>query len=349
MKTPSQEDLLGYVLGALEAQEERDVQHYLDTNPDAEEELLTLREGINPLSALDPCPESRPGLARRTCELVANLESTQQIPAANSAVEDTADPQVVTPASLFRFSTIAERFHHPFSFARTDLLACIAVIAIFSSILFPAISWSRFNSRISSCQNNLRHVGLAMLQYSDLHGQPNIQIPSASSHRSATSSFVPVLLEVGLIEDESTFSCAGLGDVDLPSIPSRNQLSNAQGSQLSELQQRMGGHFGYALGFFEGKTWQAPRNVGSSQVVVLADRPSNKLPGRRSDNHGGRGQNLFFGDGHVSFVKGHAIGNDAIYENDMGIVGPGVGPHDNVIAPSHLEPVLLDYISPSTD
>lgn len=354
MNTPSQEDLLGYVLGALEAQEQSDVQQYIDENPQAEDELLELRHAMAPLEALDAFPRGRPGLARRTSELVANLESSrinasdldlQDV--SHDGVADDTDHEPATPGSIFRFRQLAGRLEHPATWSRTDMLAGIAFLAILSGILFPAISWSRYNSRVNACQHNLANVGLAMLQFSDIHGQANIQIPGPN-RLTATSAFAPNLLEAGLVENEAAFRCAGLVSEEAPRIPTRAQLANAKGSQLSELHRRMGGDYGYGMGYLDHKSqaWHAPRNDGSSHVVVIADLPSNELPGRKSINHNGRGQNLFFGDGHVAFVKGHTVGNDAIYENDMGIVGPGVGPQDNVIAPSHLPPVVLEIVKP---
>lgn len=70
MKHPSQEDLLGYVLGALDAPEHREIQQLIDQNPEIEEELLRIKSSLLPLDELDS-GKSRPGLARRTCEAVA--------------------------------------------------------------------------------------------------------------------------------------------------------------------------------------------------------------------------------------------------------------------------------------
>ena len=52
MKHPSQEDLLGYVLGALDAQEERDLQEQIDANPEIEDQLLEIRNSMTPLESL---------------------------------------------------------------------------------------------------------------------------------------------------------------------------------------------------------------------------------------------------------------------------------------------------------
>lgn len=347
MKHPSQEDLLGYVLGALDAQEERDLQEKIDSNPEIEDQLLELRHAMSPLDSLSfGEPGSRPGLARRTCELVANLKHGKQdlfedSDAIREMFDDapTSQETELQPASqLSAFSQFTDRLVHPRSWSRIDLLAGVAMLAIFASILLPAISHSRFQGRIDSCKHNLTQVGNAMLAYSDLHGSHFINA-SMSMASSNNGLFGPVLTGSGFIEDDSLFACAGRAEAEPLQIPTMQQIRSARGSQKETLLRRMGGHFGYALGFFDGDKYSAPRNDGSAHAVIIADMPSADLPGRSSQNHSGKGQNCFFADGHIQFVTNHAIGGDAIYENDLGIVGPGIGERDNVIAPCHVAPV----------
>ena len=66
-----QEELLGYVLGALDAPEERNIRQKIESDPSLQEEVNKLQASILPLDHLDNPLGSRPGLARRTCEWVA--------------------------------------------------------------------------------------------------------------------------------------------------------------------------------------------------------------------------------------------------------------------------------------
>jgi prepilin-type processing-associated H-X9-DG protein len=245
------------------------------------------------------------------------------------------------PASMF--SRFTDRLVHPSSLSRVDVLAGVAILAVFASILLPAISHSRFQSRIESCKHNLCEVGTAMLVYSDLNNAKFVDVSNASLASSNAGIFAPVLKSAGFVDDDSLFACAGRLESEPPRIPTLQQIRSAEGDRLEELKRRMGGHFGYALGFFKSGKYSAPRNDGSAHTILFADMPSADLPGRGSKNHNGKGQNCFFADGHVDFIPTHTFGDDAIYENDLGIVGPGIGEQDNVIAPCHLPPVEVKY------
>ncbi len=71
MVDSERERLLGYLLEALEDRERESVEKDLKDDPDLQEQLADLRQMLRPLWADDSDFAPSPGLARRTCRLVA--------------------------------------------------------------------------------------------------------------------------------------------------------------------------------------------------------------------------------------------------------------------------------------
>lgn len=89
------------------------------------------------------------------------------------------------------------------AFTLIELLVVIAIIAILASILFPVFARARENARRSSCQSNLKQIGLGILQYIQDYDERYPQL----MHNSSTGANGWVRNIQSYVKSEQLFQC----------------------------------------------------------------------------------------------------------------------------------------------
>ncbi len=329
------EDLVGYLLGALDADERQRVEAALAADATLRRELQRLRQLLQPLDALndDQIPPS--GLVNRT------LDRIEQNTACTRSDPSTARvPAPVAATSFIRTFSVAD-----------SLVMGLVMLAAFI-LLFPALVNSRFEARKISCQDNLRQLGIQLITYSDRRADHTFPFVPLTGNRAFAGVFAPTLRDNLLIPaDSSLLVCPGS---DLAtrgadwSVPSLQQIDQAAGHELILLCRRAAGSYAYSIGYFDQDGYRANRNLGRSYFALVGDTPSAYLPGRVSANHAGLGQNICFEDGHIEFVRDpHVMRSDDPLRNRLGYAEAGVDRDDAVVLPSGMRPVVGKPLAPA--
>jgi prepilin-type N-terminal cleavage/methylation domain-containing protein/prepilin-type processing-associated H-X9-DG protein len=100
-------------------------------------------------------------------------------------------------------------------FTLIELLVVIAIIAILASILFPVFARVRENARRSSCQSNLKQIGLGIMQYTQDFDETmpllNNQNAGTPNERYWTDSIQPYIKSYQLLKCPSDTNTAQPG------------------------------------------------------------------------------------------------------------------------------------------
>jgi hypothetical protein len=325
------EDLLGYLLGALDADEQDRVERALAASAELRRELERLRCSLTPLESLNDEQPAPLGLVDRVCDAVAQ--------------HDNQPPPIARPAS----QDLVVAANRSWSLADVAVMALLALATF--TLFVPALASSRYLARKLACQDNLRALGVQLITFSDRQAEHRFPFVPLSGNRSFAGVFAPKLLESELIQrDCSQLICPGSELAEHRDgwfVPSLQEVDRADGVRLDRLRRQAGGSYAYSIGYFDEDGYRANRNAGRAFFALIADAPSAYLRGRVSANHGGRGQNICFEDGHVGFVVDpHVMCRDDPLRNRIGYAEAGVHRDDAVLLTSEKRPVVAPALPP---
>jgi hypothetical protein len=326
MSDSVREQLLGHLLGALESDEQAEMEARLGSDPECRKELALLRRQLAPLAVLEKDFPPPPGLAERTCRLVAEHR------AAPTPAKGRLRPEVAPPSWISRMSWL-------------DITMATVVAAAACLLIFPAIQSSRFNAQRALCADNLRELGTSLNQYSQLHQGYFPAVPSQGK-LAAAGIYAPVLAQNGLLREVNRIVCPNsslAAKMDNFRVPTYGELELTPPDKMVDYRSTMGGSYGYNLGYVRNGVCQPTKNLYRDNFAIMSDAPNLNTSNLQSTNHGGRGQNVLFEGGGVQFLTNtKPVGSsDDIFTNDSGQVAAGLNPNDSVLGSSSTAPITL--------
>jgi prepilin-type N-terminal cleavage/methylation domain-containing protein/prepilin-type processing-associated H-X9-DG protein len=171
-------------------------------------------------------------------------------------------------------------------FTLIELLVVIAIIAILASILFPVFARARENARRSSCQSNLKEIGLAIQQYLQDYDEKYVPDSTAAS---TPMTFADQLQPY--IKSRQIFVCPSATDADMQKYPDLTT-----GPYKSA--------YGYNYTGFTDASLLGINMSGvpvTSKTVIMAD--SNTIPLISGTPRHLDGTNFAYADGHVKWLN----------------------------------------------
>jgi hypothetical protein len=325
-----EENLIGYLLRALDPEAQRQTEEYLRTHPDAAAQLERLRAALAPLEAdrreFDPPADlferTIAGVAEHACRDGARLETADDARFPSAAAEAVLldPPRWVPPAA----ARLRNRFVPPRgeseggapTWRARDLLVAAAILVLTVGSLLSGVSLLHQKRDLLACQNNLRQLHAALASYSELNGG-SFPVVAETPPNDRAGSFVHLLAAAGLIDGRPAVCPA----VFAPQADRSDPVGYA-----------------YTLGYRDDQCQlrglrRDPRLPDNDQLPILADDPPPR-PGHRT------GQNVLLINGQVRFCTHANVGvaGDDIYLNLAGQVGAGLHGYDTVLGSSTARP-----------
>jgi hypothetical protein len=320
------EQLIGYALGALDDAEQLEIEQRLTADPQLRRDLEVVQKSLEPLADAYVEHDPPPGLAAKACSYVAS---------------EAERLQVVQPGRLSGSVSLETRSR----WALADWLVVGGICASAVLLFFPAVLNSRFLSRVTMCQDNLRHLGTSLIRYSEYVGNGAFPAVETEGNRSFAGIYGPKLAECGLLPDNRRVICPDselAAKTEFFRIPTVAEIDEARGRQILILQRLAGGSYAYSLGVILNGQHRAVKNLGRAHFAIMADSPRNSLS-QPAHQHG---QNILYEDLHITFVANGPNVKlvDDPFCNRFGRCEAGVDINDAVVAPSDCPPIRTNAI-----
>jgi hypothetical protein len=325
-----EQQLLGFVLGALEPDEERAVEAYLAEHPESQAVVARLRRAVAPLGLdADDNAELPADLALRTIGCVAEHIVTSEGTVAQAGDSSVSDYlQAVgakrPPAPLPPVYPHQAALDGPPTYRFRNIVAMFSLTTAAVLIGLAAVMSFRQMEEMKACQNNMRLMSQAINAYCDLNDGKCPRVPPNTNVREAWRDVHPFLPR------EFTWTCAATGNTDVAFTPDEKPVPSPA---LIE--------YAYCLGYHDefGRLQGVTRDADNDHYPILADAPLRRSGATVPVNHR-KGQNVLYLGGHVRFCTDPYVGpnRDDIFYNTVHEVQAGTHRWDSVLGRANERP-----------
>jgi hypothetical protein len=353
------EDLIGYLLGALEPHEMRRVSQWLAEDPEARRELEAIERSLRPLEESYELTEPpSKDLVERTLANLPPMPSPDRsrqdstffgVRGESELVESRSHELVDLPSLEPSIENVRSR-----GYSWTDWLGAAAAAVVMLTVIIPALAAGRLEARKVACQDQLRQFGTAITQYVSHSPQERMPAVAETGREAFAGVFMIRLNEAGLLTGPDLRWCPSLDQppsmeaalTDLTSVPSLEDLHDAPVDRLKQIQQYAGGQYAYNLGVIEEDRLKSPRFEARASFAIMSDAPLSGFTGAAQHGkvvgHNGTGINVLYEDGRVRFIPLAALETmpDHPLLNHRGEVEAGVSVDDATLAPSWRPPFV---------
>ncbi|WP_439626679.1 anti-sigma factor family protein [Gemmata sp.] len=336
MTTPTDEDLIGYVLDALAPDERAAVAAHLRADPTAAARLDHLRRSLAPFELDRDSPsEPPPHLALRTVARLAEHLTRHEPPL---SVE--SDHGTLLAVAQAMETEYPEPEPHPLAFPaprplraahrdapepravggrfRIDLLVACSVALFACGLIVTGVGRLRAQSQVLACQDNLRTLHTGLTGYAETHAG---QYPRVGTDANPTAdTFVSALVDAGQVPAGFRGCC--------PADPARPAARDATPPVGYTYSLGYRAPTGDLLGLTRGTDPQ------HDLVPISADYPAAAVaPAGGPVCPHAVGMNVLYAGGNVRHATSALVGpnGDDIYRNVFGRVAAGADANDAVL------------------
>ncbi len=322
------ENLVGYLLNALDAETQHEVEASLRKSPELRSRLELLERSLAPLESDRETPAPRPGLVLSTLAHIAEFQCRK--------LPDAPPPprSQTVPAGRPRLR-------------RADALVAALLLIVLGGLSTPFLLriWRDYHGR-AECRNNLLLIWRGLQSYCDSHEGSFPKVDEHGAHGVA-GIFVPMLADSGMLNPEISVACPA----QERRPPVRQTLKEMEEwfvkdpEKFRVVARELAGGYAYTLGYrdatggYHGLSCKSVESGNLQLLPIVADH-LDSLVQPNSANHGGVGQNVLYLDGHVEWRTNRNAGikGDDIFVNWDNRVLAGKSREDTVLGAGDASP-----------